>query len=236
MTMGSVSDDANDDADNSPNRMRGAQGTLTACGALGKSRFTARLASLIATLIASMSMMMHVAHAATVEREGMRYEDVVRVGNTKLLLNGIGVRSVVWLKGYVAGLYLSRKEVEAEQVYALQGPKRIAVKMLLDIDSGLLARTFSDGIRKNYRDEELEALRPRMDAFDAQLRAIGGVKKGDAINLDYQPATGTRIFVNGKARGDVIAGDDFYVALLKMFIGERAIDKNLRAALLGKGS
>ncbi len=227
----------------SRNRKRGAPRTLTACGALGKSRFTARfaarvaarLAACVATLIVSMSMM-HVAQAAAVEREGLRYEDTVRVGNSKLLLNGIGVRSVAWLKGYVAGLYLSRKEVEAEQVYALQGSKRIAVKMLLDIDSGLLAKTFSDGIRKNYRDDELEALRPRMDAFDAQLRAIGGVKKGDAIDLDYQPATGTRIFVNGKARGDVIAGDDFYVALLKMFIGERAIDKNLRAALLGKGS
>ena len=207
-------------------RKRGAPRTLTACDGLGKS--------LIATLLV-LGSLMHVAHAATVEREGMRYEDTVRVGNTKLVLNGIGVRAVAWLKGYVAGLYLSQKEGEAERVYALQGPKRIAVKMLLDIDSGLLAKTFSDGIRKNYRDAELEALRPRMDAFDAQVRAIGGVKKGDSIDLDYQPASGTRILVNGKARGDAIAGDDFYVALLKMFIGERAIDKNLRAALLGQG-
>ena len=207
-------------------RKRGAPRTLTACEALGKS--------LIATLLVLISVM-HIAHAASIEREGMRYEDTVRVGNTKLVLNGVGVRAVAWLKGYVAGLYLPQKEGEAEQVYALRGPKRIAVKMLLDIDSGLLAKTFSDGIRKNYRDDELEVLRPRMDAFDAQVRAIGGVKKGDAIDLDYQPASGTRMLVNGKAGGDAIAGDDFYVALLKMFIGERAIDKNLRAALLGQG-
>ncbi len=206
---------------------RYAPGTLTACDALGKS--------LIVTLLILMSLM-PVAHAATVEREGMRYEDTIRLGNMKLVLNGLGVRAVAWIKGYVAGLYLSQKESEAEQIYALQGPKRIAVKMLLDVDSGLLAKTFSDGIRKNYRDDELEALRPRMDVFDAQVRAIGGVKKGDTIDLDYQPASGTRILVNGKPGGDAIAGDDFYVALLKMFIGERAIDKNLRAALLGKAS
>ena len=54
------------------------------------------------------------------------------------------------------------------------------------------------------------------------------------IDLDYQPASGTRLVVNGKPRGDAIAGDDFYVALLKMFIGERAIDKGLRASMLGQ--
>jgi hypothetical protein len=172
--------------------------------------------------------------AAPVEREGMRYEDSIRLDGSRLVLNGIGVRSVAWLKGYVAGLYLPEKEDRAEQVYALPGPKRIAVKLLIDVDSGLLAKTFGDGIRKNYRDEALEALRPRMEAFDAEVRAIGGVKKGDAIDLDFHPSTGTRLLVNGKPRGEAIEGDDFYIALLKMFIGERAIDKNLRAALLGQ--
>ena len=206
--------------------IQGAPRTLTACGAFGKS--------LVALLLALLSTI-HVAQAATVEREGMRYDETVRVGDTKLVLNGIGVRAVAWLKGYVAALYLPHKEAEADRVYALEGPKRIAVRMLLAVDSGLLAKTFSDGIRKNYRDDELEALRPRMDAFDTQIRAIGNVKRGDALDLDYQPGSGTRIVVNGKPRGDAIAGDDFYVALLKMFIGERAIDKNLRAALLGQG-
>lgn len=205
---------------------RGAPRTLTACGAFGKSFVMLMLALLSVS---------QVALAATVEREGVRYDETVRVGNTKLVLNGVGVRAVAWLKGYVAALYLPRKEAEADRVYALQGPKRIAVRMLLAVDSGLLAKTFSDGIRKNYRDEELAALRPRMEAFDTQIRAIGNVNKGDAIDLDYQPGSGTRILVNGKPRGDPIAGNDFYVALLKMFIGERAIDKNLRAALLGQG-
>lgn len=208
-------------------RNRGAPRTLTACGAFGKS---------LATLMLAVVSTIHGAQALAAEREGMRYAETVRLGDTRLVLNGIGVRAVAWLKGYVAALYLPRKETEADRVYALQGPKRIAVRMLLPVDSGLLAKTFSDGIRKNYRDDELEALRPRMDAFDTQIRAIGSVKKGDAIDLDYQPASGTRIVVNGKATGSAIAGNDFYVALLKMFIGERAIDKNLRAALLGQGS
>ena len=186
-------------------------------------------AALIALLVLTASV------ARSAELEGMRYDDTIRVAETRLVLNGLGVRAVAVFKGYVAGLYLPQKQNDAEAIFAQPGPKRIAVRMLVAVDSGVLAKTFNDGLKKNYHDEELAALAPRMNAFDAVVRGIGGVRKGDAINLEFVPATGTRVVVNGKLRGDAIAGDDFYVALLKMFIGERAIDKNLRAALLGQG-
>ena len=177
---------------------------------------------------------MSTAVAASVEREGMRYEDSVRIAGGKAVLNGIGVRGGNLFKGYVAGLYLPTKSSDADAVYAAKGPKRIAVRMLLGVDSGVLAKTFSDGIRKNYKDDALDALAERMGVFDQQVRAVGSVRKGDAIDLDFEPARGTRLLVNGKVQGEPIAGDDFYVALLKMFIGERAVDKGLRAALLGQ--
>ena len=172
--------------------------------------------------------------AFAAELEGMHYDDAIRIAGSKLVLNGLGVRAVAVFKGYVAGLYLPKKETDAEAVFALPGAKRIAVRMLVAVDSALLARTFDDGLKKNYHDDELAALKPRMDAFDGVVRGIGGVKKGDAIDLEFVPARGTQVLLNGAPRGDAITGDDFYVALLKMFIGERAIDKNLRAALLGK--
>ena len=191
--------------------------------------------SIVCTILAVAGLASaNTASAATIEREGARYEDTVRLANTKLVLNGVGVRGGALFKAFVAGLYLPEKESEAEPVYSAKGPKRISVRMLLAVGSGLLAKTFGDGIRKNYKDDQLEPLRERMDVFDAQLKALNGVDKGDTIDLDYQPASGTHLLVNGKARGDAIGGEDFYVALLKMFIGERAVDKGLRAGLLGQ--
>jgi len=201
----------------------------------GRKGNAARAARRIATcLLVAAATLASAGEAATVEKEGMRYEDTARVAGTRTVLNGVGVRGNDLFKGYVAGLYLPHKETEAEQVYALQGAKRISVRMLLGVNGDVLARTFSDGIRKNYKDDALDVLKARMDVFDSQVRAVGGVKKGDAIDLDFEPASGTRLLVNGKPQGDAIAGDDFYVALLKMFIGERAIDKGLRSALLGQ--
>ena len=183
--------------------------------------------------IVLLALCMRPGAAASIEREGMRYEDSAKVGPSRLVLNGIGVRGGGFLKGYVAGLYLPGRATEAERVYDEKGAKRIAVRMLIGVNGDTLAKTFGDGIRKNYKDDALEALRERMDIFDGQVRAVGAVKRGDAIDLDYEPATGTHLRVNGKQQGSAIAGDDFYVALLKMFIGERAVDKGLRAALLG---
>ncbi len=174
------------------------------------------------------------AHGAAVEREGVRFEQTLKVGGSPVVLNGLGVRQAAWFKGYVAGLYLRQKSDDAEAIYAMPGTKRIGVKMLIDVGPDLLAKTFADGIRKNYKGDALEPLQARMDAFDAQVRGIaGGVKKGQEIDLDFHPQTGTRVLVAGKPIGEPIAGDDFYVALLKMFIGERAVDKGLRAGLLG---
>ena len=188
----------------------------------------------VACALAAVAAIASTALAATVEKEGMRYDDTVRIGGSRTVLNGVGVRGNDLFKGYVAGLYLPQKETDAEQVYVLKGAKRISVRMLLGVNGDVLARTFSDGIRKNYKEQALDALKARMDVFDSQVRAVGSVRKGDAIDIDFEPASGTRLLVNGKAQGDAIAGDDFYVALLKMFIGERAIDKGLRSALLGQ--
>jgi len=175
--------------------------------------------------------------AAAITVEGARYDDSVRVGPSRVVLNGVGVRAVAVFKGYVAGLYLPTKASDPDTIYAQPGAKRIAVRMLVAVNADTLAKTFGDGIRKNYKDDQLDPLRERMQTFDELVRGIdGGVKKGDAIDIDYEPKVGTRLRINGRARGEPIAGDDFYVALLKMFIGERAVDKNLRDELLGRAA
>ena len=44
------------------------------------------------------------AQAAVIE--GQHFDDRIRLADTELVLNGVGLRAVAWLKGYAAGLYL----------------------------------------------------------------------------------------------------------------------------------
>jgi hypothetical protein len=89
-------------------------------------------------------------------------------------------------------------------------------------------------VRRNTPAADLPALAERMAKFEAQILALQTVKKGDVVDLDYLPdAGGLAMRVNGRARGEPIAGDEFYAALLRVFIGQKVSDDELRAGLLG---
>jgi hypothetical protein len=42
--------------------------------------------------------------------------------------------------------------------------------------------------------------------------------------------------VDGAARGEPIPGEDFYAALLKIWLGEKPVDADLKKAMLGQGA
>ena len=48
--------------------------------------------------------------------EGMQFDDSVQVGSTEVKLNGLGLRAVLFIRGYVAGLYLSDRASTSREV------------------------------------------------------------------------------------------------------------------------
>jgi hypothetical protein len=53
------------------------------------------------------------------------------------------------------------------------------------------------------------------------------------IHLDFVPGTGTRVIVNGQPRGSVIPGDDFFTSVLRIWIGDKPADADLKKGLIG---
>lgn len=185
---------------------------------------------LIAMLLLCVSVQ---AEAEAVELEGVKLEDAMQVENAPLLLNGAGVRSIVFFKMYLIALYLSDKQHSASAVLSDGKPKRIALHVL--VGQGELERFlngFRKGIEKNHSEAQLATLHERMDAFEKMFAAIKTVKRGDVIAFDWLPSAETRVSVNGVELGR-IAGDDFYRALLSIWLGEKPVKDDLKKALLG---
>ena len=63
------------------------------------------------------------------------------------------------------------------------------------------------------------------------MRGIGNARKGDLITIDFS-GDGTNVGFNGQARGSV-AGDAFGRALLKVWLGDKPVDADLKQSLLG---
>ena len=165
---------------------------------------------------------------------GVSFGGRAEVGGQQLRLNGVGLRASAVLKGFAAALYLAQNSSSTEQVLRMPGPKRLRMRMLLDVPIQVFTHAVRKGIRRNLPETQQAALNERMGIFDRTLQAIGKVFDGDVIDLDYLPESGLVIVINGKPRGTPIPGEDLYAALMLVFIGERPVDAKLKAGLLGQ--
>lgn len=172
-------------------------------------------------------------HAA-LEVAGIKYDDKTTLGAAELQLNGAGMRSRFFIKAYTIALYLPEKRTSAADVLSLKGAKRLHIVTLLELTAEKFADALVDGIHRNHSEVEAEPLKARIDEFKNAILAVKTAAKSDVITIDWLPESGTRLSVNGKQQGKDIAGEDFYRALLKIWMGSKPVQDDLKDALLGK--
>jgi hypothetical protein len=183
--------------------------------------------------IASLSLLSGGVAAQTVEIEGVKFEPTVQVGGNALQLNGAGIRTRAVFKVYAAGLYVPQKANSAAALLAQKGPRRVAIGMLRNVDADSFAGALNDGLKANLTEQQLAGFKGQVDALNANLKAVGEAKKGDLIHFEFTPEAGTRVLVNGQPRGTAIPGDDFFAAVLRIWIGDKPVDGALKKALVG---
>lgn len=165
---------------------------------------------------------------------GVRFEPRVQLAGQALQLNGTGLRAVAWFKGYAAGLYLARPAATVDDALGQPGAKRLQMRLLVDVPVGEFVKAFHKGVERNTPPASHAGLAERMASFDALLRPLGKVRKGDLVNLDLVPGQGMQFWLNGRQLGAAIPGDDFYAALLLIFLGDHPVDDKLKSGLLGR--
>lgn len=193
-------------------------------------QFTPLKQSLAAALLACAALG---TWAQPLEVEGVKLDATTQVGAATLQLNGAGLRTKVFFKVYVAGLYVPQKTTTAAQLLAQKGARRVTINMLRDVDAESFAKALNDGLRDNHTEAQFAAMKPQMDALNANLKAVGEAKKGDVIHFEYVPDAGTRVTVNGAPRGSVIAGEDFFTSVLRIWLGDKPVDATLKKAMIG---
>lgn len=170
---------------------------------------------------------------AQIQVEGYTFVRHVAVAGQTLRLNGVGLRAVAWLTGYAAGLYLTGRATTPEAVLAMPGPKRLRLRMLQQVPAEEFVKAFDKGVARNSPAADLPGLKERMQRFDALVMSLVKVRKGDLVDLDWLPDSGLSFAYNGRLLAPPIPGADLYAALLRIFIGVRPVDKEMKIGLLG---
>jgi hypothetical protein len=93
-----------------------------------------------------------------------------------------------------------------------------------------LEQAWREGFAANHDEQAMRQLDERLNRFSA---LFSDALKGDEFWLDSIPGVGTRVSVNGESKG-TIPGDDFYPALLRIWIGGEPVTAELKRAMLGQ--
>ena len=169
------------------------------------------------------------APAWAAEVAGVKIDDQTRVADTELSLTGAGLRKRVFFQVYAIGLYVQDRKADP---ISQPGPKRVQIHMLRDVGADPFIEALVEGIKANHTEAEAKALEPRVKQLGAAISEMKEAKKGMTIALDWN-GKATQLVVDGKPAGQPIPGEDFYRALLRIWLGEKPVQDDLKKALLG---
>lgn len=155
--------------------------------------------------------------------------DQETVGDASLELNGMGLRKKMWVKVYVAGLYLPSKSSDAGAAVQMAGTKKVVMHFLTDkATKKKMDAAWLEGFEANSP-TEFGGLEDRVKTF---MGFFGDMKDGDVIEMTVVPGQGTTVALNGDDKG-VIEGDDFGAALLRVWLGDHPPTDELKSGMLG---
>jgi hypothetical protein len=170
---------------------------------------------------------------AATEVKGVKFPDTYQTAGQTLQLNGAGVRVKVIVDVYAAGLYVVKPGTSASTVIDQSGPKSMEIVLLRDLTGEDFADATVKGFKANNSAADQAKFQAKLDEIKTMMVNFGAVKKGTVIHIDFVPGEGTHVLVDGKRRGPEITGDEFQQAVLRIWLGNKPVDEDLKHSLLG---
>jgi long-chain acyl-CoA synthetase len=163
------------------------------------------------------------------EVAGVTVPETAALGARTLKLNGVGLRSKLFIKVYVGALYLEQKAGDVNAILAADAPWLVTMTFKRGVEKDKIMGAFQEGFENNST-ADLAALIPGLAKVNAGLKDF---KEGDVFTIAYAPGEGATLTPPGGAPV-VVAGKKFGDALLRNWLGDKPADGDLKAGLLGK--
>ncbi len=152
------------------------------------------------------------------------------VDNQKLVLNGVGIRKKLFIKVYQASLYLPEKTSSIDTILSMPGTKNVRMNILHSKIAAKKSRAaWLKGIKNNLSETDFNSNKNSLDLFNALFPDL---HKADQVDISFHPGTGTKLTINGEFLGTV-PGDDFFSALLMIWLGDKPADRHLKKNMVG---
>lgn len=179
-------------------------------------------------LIAVLVLLMMASIASARELEGVELPEKMKIEDTTVVLNGAGVRNVMFLKFYVGGLYLMDAETDQDVVMSAEEPMAIRLHLIDDVDQDTMKKACNNGF-KSATGGNVEPIQPQIDQF---LNCFSDpIKEGDIFDFKYKPGMGTKVYKFDDLLA-TIEGLDFKKAMFGIWLCDKPADGGLKKAML----
>lgn len=149
------------------------------------------------------------------------------------VLNGVGSRVMAGIfHVYEIALYLPHEHSAVSEILDEDLPKRVALTFNVDVKSAQLLEVTYKVMSENHTVEELRKAEAGWQEFSTLFSGVNEIHRNDQIRLDFANASGTQVSLNGRDLGRV-NDRGFMRAFLKIWLGERPVQANLKEKLLG---
>jgi hypothetical protein len=143
--------------------------------------------------------------------------ETIDVDGHTLHLNGMALRKKFIIKVYVAGLYLSSKSSNAQEILDADAPRQMVMHFISGHGTkSKICGAWNDGLEDNTPAASAELKQQFTDLCGMMV----DIKDGESLVITYMPEVGTKIEIAGAEKG-MIAGKAFADALLRCWIGPK---------------
>ncbi len=153
--------------------------------------------------------------------------DTITVGSQTLVLNGMGIRSKLFIKVYVGGLYLEKKTGDAAAIVQSDATKRVVLQFVYgEVTREQMVEAFDEGFTNNAPSAPKAQVQQLVGALET-------MKKGEQMTVTYVPGTGTTLAIRGRDKV-TIPGLPFAQAVFSVWFGPKPPSSDLKNGMLGK--
>src|ERR1019366_1360468 len=164
--------------------------------------------------------------------EGINFPTTLSNDTTKLVLNGGGVRTFLFIKIYVCGLYLPAKNHDAKSIMEADEPSTIRLHV---VSRAFTSERMADVVRTQFEKSNPGRTAEFKTRIDMLCNRLAGevIQKGDECDIQYTPNEGIRFFKNGKDINMLLSGLDFKQALWGNWLSNNPADEEMKKGMLG---
>lgn len=189
---------------------------------MSNKRYTALLIVFILSFFSTISYAKNFA--------GVNIPEDMNYAGKKLQLNGVGLRSKLFMNLYIGALYLESKSQDAKRV--VDTDEAMAIRLVITsslISPDKMKQATLEGFGKST-DNNIIPIKPQIDELLASFDK--GVSSGDVYELINIPGSGVHVIRNG-VRTTVIRSLPFKQALFGIWLSKKPVQESLKRRMLG---